>query len=647
MLLKPATPLTILLLIAFALLLISVLSTPIVKSIPLATFENVDYGVFGYCKGDQCTSIHVGYADDNIIPTNTSSSEFNLPPSTRKSLSAILIVHPIAAFLTLICLCLAAAAHFHGPSHSPRYLLALLILLLPTLLVSLLAFLVDILLFVPHLEWGGWIVLVATILLVTCGVVTCAMRRTLVSRKARKRRIAENAEMSGENFYNRQNAAAAAAAGGLSQPESLNVDVKEPVVTGSPPTSDVTPTFATFRTTTHDSDDDRAPLNARNPSSDAAMPPGQYANMRGDVMAYNSPPDHIENHGPVQGPGPRMRPGPPDGRLRNQYSDGSMGSRRGPPPPGFAPRGRGGYGPRGGYGRGNYHGPGPRGPTPGGPGRGGHPSAMGRGYREPPQPIGYGPSPGPRPTAPLEDEYDYRGPAPSAGAHRQPSPGPIGMAVSADYEAAGQAIEMQPQPKRLDSANTLPHEVMVDSQPHALSADGYPEPISPSSLYSRTPSYNHPRAGWAQAEPAAHHSPSPMHAYGSTQRHARSPSTDYFEDADPRFANPNESAVGNTRLPPALTPGAIGERKPTDDSAEAPNSPTTSEVSHFTSISQRPINPRWRPPPVPAQQKHDVLLENNPDFDLRAGAGRGGLAGAGSRMPPLSIPRDASRYPLP
>ncbi|PYH47843.1 putative pH signal transduction protein PalI [Aspergillus saccharolyticus JOP 1030-1] len=583
---------------------------------------------------------------DNIITTNSSSSEFNIPPSTRKSLSAILIVHPIAAFLTLICLCLAAAAHFHAPSHSPRYLLVLLILLLPTLLVSLLAFLVDILLFVPHLKWGGWIVLVATILLVTCGVVTCAMRRTLVSRKARKRRIAENAEMSGENFYNRQNAATAAAAGGLSQPDSFNVDVKEPVVTGSPPTSDVGPTFTTFRTTTHDSDDDRTPLNARNPPSDTVSPTAPYTNMHGDGLAYNAPPDRIENSSPaVQGPGPRMRPGPPDARLHNQYSDGSMGSRRAPFPPGSAPRGRGGYGPRGGYGRGGHYGPGPRGPNLGGSMRGGHPGAMGRGYRGPPPPVGYGPSPGPRPIPPPQDGYDYRGPAPSSGPHRQPSPGPIGMAVSADYEAAGQAIEMQPQPRRLGSADPMSHEMTSDPQPHALSADGYPEPISPTSLYSRTPSYNHPRAGWAQAEAPAQHSTPRVQGYGS--QHARSPSTDYFEDADPRFVNPNESAAGNARLPPALTPGAIGERKPTDNSAEPPHSPTTSEVSHFTSISQRPINPRWRPPPVPAQQKHDVLLENNPDFDLHAGAGRGGLAGVGSRMPPLSIPRDASRYPIP
>lgn len=69
MLLKPATPLTVLLLAAFALLLISVISTPIIKGIPLATFRNIDYGVFGYCKGDQCTNAHVGYS------TSSSSTE--------------------------------------------------------------------------------------------------------------------------------------------------------------------------------------------------------------------------------------------------------------------------------------------------------------------------------------------------------------------------------------------------------------------------------------------------------------------------------------------------------------------------------------------------------------------------------------------
>ncbi|KAJ5886637.1 pH-response regulator protein palI/RIM9 [Penicillium subrubescens] len=549
MLLKPATPLTILLLIAFALLLLSCLSTPIVKGIPLATFKNVDYGVFGYCQGDQCTNIHVGYTGNNIDSTG---GDFNLPSSTRKSLSSILIVHPVAAFLTLVCLCLAGAAHFHGPSHSPRFLLALLILLLPTLLVTLLAFLVDVLLFVPHLRWGGWIVLASTILLVSCGVVTCAMRRTLVSRKARKRRIAENAEMSGENYYNRQNAAAAAVAAA-----PVATETKEAMVSGSP-TSESGPTFATFRTETRTSDDDRTPLNSRNANGmhDVPPPDAPFPNRHGSP--YRSPQE--EAGVPPVGPygNPQMMRNPSDPRLRPQYSDGSMGSRRGGAPPGFGPRGRGGYPPRGGYGRGGpYMGP-PRGP-PGGRGgyMGGPMPPRGRGGMMPGRggPRGApGYSAGPNRSfdsygRPIEDAYDQPGMA-TGGAMREPSPGPIGMAVSADN--VGQAIEMQPQMRRHDpyaSEQSIGHE----SNPHALSVNGAHAPLeSPTSLYSSTDSYVPARAGWGAQESDRHLAsrPSPSPAHAGTGKH----STNYYEDVDPRFAR-RPSPQPNSSLPSSLTPG--------------------------------------------------------------------------------------------
>lgn len=60
--LRPATPLSVLLFIAFVLLLLSVISTPIVKAIPLASYNGIDFGVFGYCKGTLCSGIRVGYS---------------------------------------------------------------------------------------------------------------------------------------------------------------------------------------------------------------------------------------------------------------------------------------------------------------------------------------------------------------------------------------------------------------------------------------------------------------------------------------------------------------------------------------------------------------------------------------------------------
>ena len=134
-------------------------SLDIVKGVPVP-ISMWDTPAVSLSPASLCLPSAKFHADD----ISNTGDDFNLPAGPRKSLSSILIVHPVAALLTLICLCLAIAAHFHAPSHSPRFLLTLLILLLPTLLVTLLAFLVDILLFVPHLGWGGWIVLVATII---------------------------------------------------------------------------------------------------------------------------------------------------------------------------------------------------------------------------------------------------------------------------------------------------------------------------------------------------------------------------------------------------------------------------------------------------------------------------------------------------
>ena len=325
-------------------------------------------------------------------------NNFSLPSTTRHDLASILIVHPIATILTLACFILAATSHLHSPSHSPRYLLGLIILSVPTLLITLLAFLVDILLFIPHLAWGGWIVLAATILILASGIVTCAMRRTLVSRKARKKRIAENAEMSGENFYARQAA----------PPPPIPVDRAEspPPLTTQPAMSgglddNKLPAFATFETK-NAGDDDRIPLNTRTPSNKTvpSMPssggqayadesfnryggPGRGGpnSMRGGRGGpYNGPRDEYGNPLPSSN---AFGPMPPAGRrrdmseppMRRQYSDETINSQ------GSRGRGRGGYAPRG-YGRGGPYGPGRGGSY--GPGRGGY--GPGRG--------GYGPGNG-------------------------------------------------------------------------------------------------------------------------------------------------------------------------------------------------------------------------------------------------------------
>lgn len=201
-------------------------------------------------------------------------------------------------------------------------------------------------------------------------------------------------------------------------------------------------------------------------------------------------------------------------------------------------------------------------------------------------------------------------------------------------------------------------------------------------------------------EPPAHHLPttieegvSPVIPAQQSPVHRRTGSDHYYEDVDPRFVVDSESvpAIGmahdnasarHSLLPNALTPGPGGiSRQPSpasqalstpeeqranimdhgdsyDNLPGGARSPAGSDISHFTSISQRGINPNWRPsgPPsmgggpayAPPMQKknerNDMILGANPDFTLpgmgpprntaRGGGYRGGRGAPMVRRPP-------------
>lgn len=394
--------------------------------------------------------------------TVAQTASFDLPNGTRTTLSAILIVHPVAAFFTLIMLILGASAHFHSPSHSPRYLLGIFILSILTLIVSLLAFLIDVLLFVPHMAWGSYLVLAATILIAASGIVSCAMRRTLVSRKARKRRIAENAEMNGENFYNRQ----AAAAPVMTSANNM--------VNGAPG-ADKLPVFAQFETGKKDPDqtsDERLPLTSTRTASETSPGNGQRMND-----PYNLPPraqSSLDQYGnPMRPPpgsyGVRSRDPSADPTLRREYSDPTLRGRGGyrgrplggplnpargnygPPRGAYGPPMRGGYGPpRGGYG-GPYRG-GMNDPMMAGMAGGMAAGAMMRGGRGGPPGYNYDnrgpPTSGPYGRRPSQDSYQR---PPQAGEYtaysandrdslpRAESPPPL---PGLETGVVGQAVEM-------------------------------------------------------------------------------------------------------------------------------------------------------------------------------------------------------------
>ncbi|KAI0547575.1 pali-domain-containing protein [Xylaria curta] len=719
--LRPATPLAILLFAAFVLLLLSVLSTPIIKAIPLGNYKPdngvVNFGVFGYCTGDDCSPIEIGY--DASIFANSSSSQFDLPSAARTRLSAILIVHPVAALLTLIMFIMAAVAHFHSPSHSSRYLCGLFIFGILTFLVCLLAFLIDVLLFVPHLAWGSYLVLAATILVFLSFIVSCAMRRTLVSRKARKKRIAENAEMSGENYYNRQ-----------AQQEATSVVASSlqptvPSISGANGPSDKLPSFATYEKRDDRSSDERIPLTARTPSerspnnapldmgvsdlpnrrslsgSTQTLPTDPYGNP------ITQPPDV---YGMRRGPSTermegRGRGGPQGGyRGRGGNGRGAYGGGYGPPPNGRGgysgpPNGRGAYGPPG---RGSY-GPGPNGR--GGPGlRGGY-NGGARGGRTPPPGyaggapydgrtpppggfVSYGPgrqmSPAP-PRAPYDENpsmpsmstgvtntsgYQPYRPDNADDLPRAESPPPLpGTDLSASG-TVGQAVVMDATTgspaqsptgfgqfnNHIRDSDTDVAGMLALQEARTSSAQQHDTTANEQEKFRQDEPYVPPRQAWNQGPGRASPSvPSPHHLSPGPQdsnRGLRPPPPvtlnggNYYEDMDPRFAEPSP----RTQQTMQEAPGSF------DDPHLAPGarSPTISERSGFTSVSQRGINPRWNPPsqgynqqmpPRKPVNRNDVnILNSNPDFQLpgrrggSANTARGGARGGASMIPGSAYP---------
>jgi hypothetical protein len=114
---------------------------------------------------------------------------------------------------------------------------------------------------VPHLQWGTWLVLAATIVLAIGGIVICGMRRALLSRRAHHKRIADNADMNGDSYRSNNPRNSLSSAPLTRQPTVPQVDTA-----GNP---DKLPEFATYTPSARHDDhpaQDGIPLSSRNPS---------------------------------------------------------------------------------------------------------------------------------------------------------------------------------------------------------------------------------------------------------------------------------------------------------------------------------------------------------------------------------------------
>lgn len=256
------------------------------------------------------------------------------------------------------------------------------------------------------------------------------MRRTLVSRKARKKRIAENAEMSGENYYkSRDEIQMTKDPPAATTTDSGYLRAESPPPLGPNATADSLPKFATYNGSDRPGTDDRQPLN---PGREPSVTTSSTAAARSQTSGSRRPPPGIDTGASLyksrSGGDGRVSPVSPiehDGQGYNQpgryYGNGPQ-QRQGHPPPMYGRGGRGHPPPRGGYhDRGGYPARGAHPPPRGGPPSRGYPPPRGGAYPRGPPPPGMR---GPPPPGP---GYDNRGMGPmAAGAG-------MGMAAGAAY----------------------------------------------------------------------------------------------------------------------------------------------------------------------------------------------------------------------
>ncbi|KAK4685952.1 hypothetical protein P7C73_g4180, partial [Tremellales sp. Uapishka_1] len=177
---------TFLLFAAFALLLVSTISAPVIKQISFLDIKTgsvkATFGVFGYCaninsgSGGGCTGSHLGY---EVTTASGAIGGYTFVNNHLETLTKALILHPIATGIAFIAFLIAAASDHIG------FLFASMVAFL-AFIVSLAAMVIDFVLFgiVKHeinnnttanasFATAIWLTLAATVILFFASIIVC------------------------------------------------------------------------------------------------------------------------------------------------------------------------------------------------------------------------------------------------------------------------------------------------------------------------------------------------------------------------------------------------------------------------------------------------------------------------------------------
>lgn len=152
--------------VAMALLIICSVTAPVFKQIGLSKYNDVTYGVFGYCNGDDCSKASAVYSPVDA-DSDDSDSDWKMSNKARKSLGKILIITPVAAglnFLSMISIVVAFIICLASGVSSAVLFTINLVLAAISFLASALVCVVIFLLFYPHITWCTWLLIPAAVL---------------------------------------------------------------------------------------------------------------------------------------------------------------------------------------------------------------------------------------------------------------------------------------------------------------------------------------------------------------------------------------------------------------------------------------------------------------------------------------------------
>ncbi|EEB08886.1 membrane anchored protein Mac1 [Schizosaccharomyces japonicus yFS275] len=144
----------VLLMAAMTMLIFGCITSPVTEALHLAAVDNIHFGIFGYCNLNTsvCSSTSFGYQ----LESETSNFYFK-KEATRLTFTKVLIAHIVGAGMSLIASFFTVLSLFQRLNRKRGLSIFLILIVVFAMLVSVLAYVIELILFLPHNNWPSHI----------------------------------------------------------------------------------------------------------------------------------------------------------------------------------------------------------------------------------------------------------------------------------------------------------------------------------------------------------------------------------------------------------------------------------------------------------------------------------------------------------